>query len=117
MARFRQVTRTVEYTVASIMCVNVETKEVLTEEVTLSGTFDDNAKLLKESKSAIPENLTPVSVESATVQEKTFCMPESMFIKTAMVLPVGKKTLTKKDYERYYSEELEGDEEEVESEN
>jgi hypothetical protein len=66
----------------------------------------------------LPEHLTPVSVETATVQEKTFCMPESMFIKSAMVLPVGKKSLTKKDYERYYSEELEGEEDtELETDN
>lgn len=111
MGRFRQVTRTVEYTVATIMCVDITTKEVTSEDVTISGTFDDDNKLIREAKSVLPEHLTPVSVENVSVQEKTFCMPESMFIKSAMVLPIGKKTLTKKDYERYYSEELEGDDE------
>jgi hypothetical protein len=111
MARFRQVTRTVEYTIADIMAVNTDTKEVTTESVTLSGTFDTNEKLLKEAQSLLPENLKGVSVENAEVQEKTFCMPESRFIQDAMALPVGKKALTKKDFEEYYAEQYDGTEE------
>lgn len=111
MARFRQVTRTIEFTKASIMAVNTTDESVSTVEVQLSGTFDSNEKLLKAAQDSLEDGLTAVHVKSAEVLEKTFCMPETMFIENAMPLPIGKKTLKKADFEAYYAETFEGDDE------
>lgn len=111
MARFRQVTRTIEYTEATLMVVNTDLQTVENVEVELSGTFDNDDKLLKFAQETVAEgNQKFVSVISATVTEKTFCMPETMFIAQSMPLPVGKKALTKKDFEEYYHEEYDGEE-------
>ena len=114
MGRFKQVTRTVEYTEADIMVVNTETQKVESKTVTLSGTFTDVNKLLKVAGEEIAEPLKAVAINSSRVQEKTFCMPETMFIKNAMPLPIGKKSLTAKDFEEYYSQDFDEDEEEGE---
>lgn len=111
MARFRQVTRTIEYTEATVMAVNTATSTVENVDIELSGTYDSDEKLLKAAQSECSsDDIKYVSVIDARVSEKTFCMPESMFIQNAMPLPVGKKLLTKKDFENYYNEVLDGDE-------
>lgn len=110
MARFRQVSRTVEYTEALVMCVNVSTQTVTHEAVTLSGTYDTPEKLLKAANEVLSKELKPVSVEEANVLEKTFCMPESYFIEHSMPLPVGKKQFCKADFEEFYNTSIEGDE-------
>lgn len=110
MARFRQVTRTIEYTEAVLMTVNTDLQTVENIEVELSGTFENDDKLLKFAQETVAEDKQKfVSVVSAKVTEKTFCMPETMFIAQSMPLPVGKKCLTKKDFEDFYNEEYEGE--------
>lgn len=110
MARFRQVTRTIQYTEAELMVVDTSSATVSNVELELSGTFDSDDKLIKASQESLPENNKAVSVVSAKVLEKTFCMPESRFISQAMPLPVGKKSLTKADFENFYNEEYDGEE-------
>ena len=117
MGRFRQVSRTVEYTEAVIMAVDIATQKVEHITVTLSGTFDTNEKLLKSANEQLEAGKKGVAVELAEVQEKTFAMPETMFIEQAMPVPIGKRSLNKADFEAFYHENLEGDDEELEADN
>lgn len=107
MGRFRQVTRTVEYTVAQVMVVDTTTQQVDTIEISVSDTYTSKDKLLKEVSKQVSEPLKAVSIVNSTVEEKTFCMPETMFIRDAMPLPIGKKALTQADFEEYYSSKSE----------
>lgn len=111
MARFKQVTRTIAYTVADVMCVNIETSEVSTQTVTVSGEMENNDKLLVAASKLIPDNLKAVAIKSAVQGEDTYCMPEEKFMEWSMVLPKGKKSLKRSDFEKFYKEQFEGEDE------
>lgn len=88
MARKPMVTRTVQTTLATVLCLNTETAEPFNQTVTLSGTFKDNKAVMKAVKALI-ENDT-VSVAKAVdveIEEKLYGMPEQDFINAAKVLP------------------------------
>lgn len=112
MARFRQVTRSIQYTEATVMVVDTVSSIVENVSHEVSGTFDNDEKLLKAVQESLDSTHKAVSVISAKVLEKTFCMPETMFIASAMPLPIGKKSLTKADFETFYNEQYDGEDEE-----
>lgn len=103
MAKFRQITRTIEYTEAVIMCVNIESQQISNVKVVLSLTYETPEKVLKEAEKVIQLPLKAVSVVSTKVIEKLYGMPETMFIKLAMPIEEGKNGATKEEYTKYFA--------------
>lgn len=93
MARARKVTRTISSTKVTVMCVNTETAVVENHEVTITGTYTDDKKLMKAiTKLVETETLKPVSVVSTELIETLYGMDEQKFIEMAEVLsPIDKK--------------------------
>ena len=103
MAKFRQITRTIEYTEAVIMCVNIESQQISNVKVVLSLTYETPEKVLREAEKVIQLPLKAVSVVSTRVIEKLYGMPETMFIKLAMPIAEGKNGATKEEYSKYFA--------------
>lgn len=88
MARKPMVTRTVQTTLATVLCLNTETAEPFNQTVTLSGTFKDNKAVMKAVKSLIENDTISVAkVVDIEIKEKLYGMPEQDFINAAKVLP------------------------------
>lgn len=88
MARKPMVTRTVQTTLATVLCLNTETAEPFNKTVTLSGTFKDNKAVIKAVKALIENDTISVAkVVDIEIEEKLYGMPEQDFINAAKVLP------------------------------
>lgn len=88
MARAPQVTRTIQTTLAKIMCLDIEKGEPFTKEVTLPRTYKDDKAILKQAEKEIgTDTIKVVHVVDSTVQETLYGMSEQEFIKVASVLP------------------------------
>ena len=88
MARAPQVTRTIQTTLAKIMCLDIEKGEPFTKEVTLPRTYKDDKAILKQAEKEIgTETIKVVHVVDSTVQETLYGMSEQEFVKVASVLP------------------------------
>lgn len=88
MARKPMVTRTVQTTLATVLCLNTETAEPFNQTVTLSGTFKDNKAVMKAVKALIEnETISVAKVVDVEIEEKLYGMPEQDFINAAKVLP------------------------------
>lgn len=88
MARKPMVTRTVQTTLATVLCLNTETAEPFNQTVTLSGTFKDNKAVMKAVKALIENDTISVAkVVDIEIKEKLYGMPEQDFINAANVLP------------------------------
>ena len=88
MARERMVTRTVDLTVAEVMCVDVTTAEVTIENLEVSGLYSDNEKLMKQLKRVYEDDTHKVvSIQKTDVKEILYGMTEIDFIKNAVILP------------------------------
>lgn len=88
MARQRMVTRTVVYTVATVLCLNTETAEPYNDTISLSGTFKDEKAILKQCKKLLENDTVSVAkVVDVQTAEKLFGMPEQEFMSYAKELP------------------------------
>ena len=88
MARKAMVTRTVQTTIATALCLNTITAEPFNETVTLSGTFKDKKSLMKAVKNLIEnEEISVAKIVDVTIEEKLYGMTEQDFINNAKVLP------------------------------
>ena len=88
MARKRMVTRTINFTKADVMTVDITTAQVLTQEYRISGTYDTENDLLKVLKKAYETDFTKlVKIEHFENEEILFGMEESKFMELAEVLP------------------------------
>ena len=88
MARRRMVTRTINFTKAEVMTLNVETAEVSILEYRISGTFDNETDLLKALKKAYETDyLKLAKVSVYETEEVLFGMDEKTFMDLAEVLP------------------------------
>ena len=88
MSRKRMVTRTITMTTVEVMCVDVETKEVVNRQYQVSGSYVYQPdKLLKIVKL---EHETPafkiVDLQNSYEQEVVYGMEEADFIKYAQVI-------------------------------
>ena len=88
MARKRMVTRTITMTTVEVMCVDVETKEIVNRQYEVSGSYVYQPdKLLKIVKL---EHETPtfkvVDLQNSYEQEVVYGMDETDFIKYAQVI-------------------------------
>lgn len=88
MARVPMVTRTITTTEVNVMCLDVEKGEPINKDVTVSRTFKDDEKLLKEVKKIIEtDTIKAVHIVDKKEVETLYGMPEQEFIEHATVLP------------------------------
>lgn len=88
MARERMITRTVEFTEAEVMCVNVNTADVAIRDFIVTGTFENSEKLMKALKKAYEtDEFKLVNLQYSRVTEQLYGMTEEMFIQMATILP------------------------------
>ena len=88
MARIPQVTRTIQTTVANIMCLNIEKGEPFTQEVTLPRTYKDEKALLKKARPLVEtDTIKAVHVVATEEVETLYGMTEQEFIENAQILP------------------------------
>ena len=88
MARVPQVTRTIQTTVVTIFCVNIEDKSTFEQTITLPRTYKDESKMMKMIEKILEgEPVKAVSISRYEVKETLYGMTESEFIKYATVLP------------------------------
>lgn len=93
MARVPQVTRTIQTTKATIMCLDIEKGESVNKEITLPRVYKDDEAILKVAKKVIDnDNIKAVHVVSAEVNETLYGMTEEQFVKHAAILPPRKVT-------------------------
>lgn len=91
MARMRMVTRTVNTTVCTAMCVEVTTAKVENRTLEISGTFDTMPDLLKTAQKLYDtDTFKVVAIVNSEEKEVLYGMPESDFIAHAVVLPPRK---------------------------
>lgn len=84
------VTRTVSATVVKVMCVDIKEQTAFTTEITLTGTYKDNADILKTLKKNDSSELVYAAIISTEVKETLYGMTESEFMKYAKELPPRK---------------------------
>ena len=88
MARQSMITRTIQYTVATILCVNTTNGETTNETIKLPGVYKGDKHIIKAAEKILTtETCKPVHVVTATVGENLYGMPESQFIELATELP------------------------------
>lgn len=95
MARAPQVTRTIQTTHATVLCMDIEHREPCNKEVVLPRTYKDEDAMMKAVKKAIEsDTIKPVQVVTYNVQETLYGMSEQDFIAHATVLPPRKEYTT-----------------------
>lgn len=92
MARERYVTRTVNVTTYSVMCLNIETAQPETREYKTTGKHTNSEMLKKLQKQHDTATLKLVTIIGTTEEIVLYGMPETEFIKVAKVLPPRAKT-------------------------
>ena len=93
MRKEKMVTRTVTKTNCEIMCLNIDSAEVIVKNFTVSGKYDNENDLLKACQDLFEtENFKLVHVSEFSEEEVLLGMPESKFIELAEVLPPRKIT-------------------------
>lgn len=88
MARVPQVTRTIQTTNVSVLCMDIQNREPINIDVVLPRTYKDDETMLKAVKKiAETDTIKPVQIVSSMVQEILYGMSEQDFISHAEVLP------------------------------
>lgn len=88
MAREPIVSRTIQTTIATILCVNTENGETFTTDVKLPRMYKDDAHILKAAEKIVSEaNVKAVHVQKAVVMNERYGMTEAKFIENAEILP------------------------------
>lgn len=88
MARTPQVTRTIQTTHCTVLCMDIENGEPCNRDVVLPRTYKDDNAMLKAVKKVIEtSNLKAVHVVASKVKETLYGMSEQDFISHAKVLP------------------------------
>ena len=105
MARAPQVTRTIQTTHCTVLCMDIENREPCNRDVILPRTYKDGNAMLKAVKKVIEnDTLKAVQVVSSTVKETLYGMSEQDFIAHAKVLP-PRKEYTNEDNTSHDNEE------------
>lgn len=93
MARERMVTRTISFTEVTVISMNLETVQPMTEVIKIAGVFDNEKVLLKKLKKRYETDLYKiVAITGTTVIEKLYGMTEEDFIEYAKELPPRSQT-------------------------
>lgn len=92
MARQPEVTRTITTTTAKVMCLDIVLGESVTKDVVLSGSYKDDAHVLKAARKVIEsDNLKAVHIISYEKKEALYAMSEQKFVELAEVRPLRVK--------------------------
>ena len=86
MARRPMVTRTITTTEVTMMCVNIETKEVTNATVTLPRTYKDDSainRFIEKEGIFFGEKMKPVTIVSKQEVNSLYGMYEEEFVKVA----------------------------------
>lgn len=88
MARLPQVTRTIQTTNATVLCLDVETAEPINMTVTLPRTYKDEKSMFKAVVESMGDgNVKPVHIVNYETKEVRYGMSEKKFIENADVIP------------------------------
>lgn len=88
MARIPMVTRTIQTTTATVLCLNIKEGEPFNKEVVLPRTYKDEKSMMKVVEKAInTEDVKAVHIVHTEVNETLYGMTEQEFIAAARVLP------------------------------
>lgn len=88
MARERMVTRTVNVTIATTICMDVVNVDTQIKDLELSGTYTNEKELLKALKKAYEtDTYKVVAIQETYEKEILYGMKEIEFIKLATILP------------------------------
>lgn len=91
MARVPLVTRTIQTTTATIMCLDIEKQESVTKDLVLPRVYKDDKAILAAAEKALnSDNVKAVHVLRTEVCETLYGMTEQRFIELADVLPSRK---------------------------
>lgn len=98
MARAPQVTRTIQTTHCTVLCMDIENREPCNRDVVLPRTYKNDNDMLNAVKKAIEtDTLKPVQIVSSMVQETLYGMSEQDFIAHASILPPRKDYINNKE--------------------
>ena len=96
MARAPQVTRTIQTTRVTVLCLNVNTAEPFNKEIVLPRTYKNDDEILKIlRKNYENDEVKFVHIVDTEIEETLYGMSEQKFIEVADILPP--RTVAKKD--------------------
>ena len=88
MARIPMVTRTIQTTTATVLCLNIKEGEPFNKEVVLPRTYKDEKSMMKVVEKLInTDEVKAVHIVHTDVNETLYGMTEQEFIASARVLP------------------------------
>ena len=88
MARVPMVTRTIQTTTATVLCLNIKEGEPFNKEVVLPRTYKDEKSMMKAVEQLInTDDVKAVHIVHTDVNETLYGMTEQEFIAAARVLP------------------------------
>lgn len=88
MPRVPQITRTIQTTIATVMCLDIEKEEPFYREVILPRTYRDEKSMLKQAEKIInSDTVKVVHIVDFKVEQIRYGMTEQEFIKVAKVIP------------------------------
>lgn len=88
MARPVMVTRTVETTTVTALCLDTVSCEPCNKETTLAGVFKSEEKMLKEVKKALEKDgIAVAKIVDVKVNENLYGMSLEKFVQNAEILP------------------------------
>lgn len=91
MARPKMITRTIKFTVATVMTLNIDTAEPGNMTFKLPGTFKNEKAVLDAVAPLLPENVRAVSVVDDSIDEKLMGIPEDVFLANAQEITKAPK--------------------------
>ena len=91
MARVPQITRTIQTTVATVLCLDLSSKQPIEKVVKLPRTYRDEKHMMKKIEAMVnSDSIKAVHVIKAEVEETLYGMSEDKFIQEADILPPRK---------------------------
>lgn len=88
MARIPMVTRTIQTTKATVLCLNIKEGEPFNKEVTLPRTYKDDKSMLKVVEKMVnTDEVKAVHIVDSHVDETLYGMTEQEFITHAAIMP------------------------------
>ena len=92
MPRIPQVTRTIQTTKVTVLCLDIETGEPFNDYLVLPRTYKDEKAMLKQAEKVINnETVKAVHIVDFKVEETRYGMSEQHFIEVAEVIPPFEK--------------------------
>ena len=88
MARQPMVTRTIQTTIATVLCLDLEKKEPFEKEIKLPRTYKDERHMMKKIEPIVNSGkVKAVHVIKTRTEETLYGMSEQKFIENADILP------------------------------